>query len=214
MLSLLHKYGVVHRIATTYHSQTNGQAEAVKQCNLAYDQAGKQRKFLLQELDKLRLEAYENSRIYKQKVKRFHNQQILRKEFQLIASNLHSRWDGPFVITNIFPYGVVELKDEYTNSTFQIVVNNNSSSSAIINSNQFSTDISLSSSSHFVEPRQMENNDKTLKELVTPDVLKPAQTYELKSGLIHLLPKFHCLAGEDPHKYLKEFHVVCSTMRP
>ncbi|RDY10787.1 pol, partial [Mucuna pruriens] len=38
---------------------------AVKQCNLAYDQAGEQRKFQLQELDELRLEAYENSRIYK-----------------------------------------------------------------------------------------------------------------------------------------------------
>ncbi|RDX72986.1 gag-pol, partial [Mucuna pruriens] len=31
----------------------------------------------------------------------------------------HSRWDGPFVITNVFSYGVVELKDEHTNSTFQ-----------------------------------------------------------------------------------------------
>ena len=39
-------------------------------------------------------------------------------------------------------------------------------------------------------------------------------SYELKSGLIHLLPKFYGLAGEDPHKHLKEFHVVCSTMRP
>jgi len=38
-------------------------------------------------------------------------------------------------------------------------------------------------------------------------------SYELKSGLIHLLPKFHGLAGDDPHKHLKEFHVVCSTMR-
>ncbi|RDX82299.1 hypothetical protein CR513_36935, partial [Mucuna pruriens] len=71
----------------------------------------------------------------------------------------------------------------------------------------------------------MENNDRTLKELATPDVLyepwciqysqlELAQTYELKSGLIHLLPKFHGLVGEDPHKHLKEFHVVCSTMRP
>ncbi|RDX86024.1 hypothetical protein CR513_32701, partial [Mucuna pruriens] len=33
------------------------------------------------------------------------------------------------------------------------------------------------------------------------------------SGLIHLLPKFYGLAGEDLHKHLKEFHVVCSTMR-
>ncbi|RDY09895.1 hypothetical protein CR513_05686, partial [Mucuna pruriens] len=44
--------------------------------------------------------------------------------------------------------------------------------------------------------------------------LEPAQTYELKSGLIYLLPKFHGLVGEDPHKHLKEFHVVYSTMRP
>ncbi|RDY10223.1 hypothetical protein CR513_05292, partial [Mucuna pruriens] len=55
-------------------------------------------------------------------------------------------------------------------------------------------------------------------ELTTPDVLyqpwciqypqlEPTQSYELKSGLIHLLPKFHGLVGEDPHKHLKEFHV-------
>ncbi|RDY14336.1 hypothetical protein CR513_00615, partial [Mucuna pruriens] len=71
----------------------------------------------------------------------------------------------------------------------------------------------------------MENNDQTLKELATPDVvyqpwciqypqLEPTQSYELKSGLIHLFPKFHGLASEDPHKHLKEFHVVCSIMRP
>ncbi|KAK4390552.1 hypothetical protein Sango_2118500 [Sesamum angolense] len=37
---------------------------------------------------------------------------------------------------------------------------------------------------------------------------------ELKSGPIHLLRTFRGLAGEDPHKHLKEFHVVCSGMRP
>ncbi|RDY13842.1 hypothetical protein CR513_01174, partial [Mucuna pruriens] len=65
----------------------------------------------------------------------------------------------------------------------------------------------------------MENNDGTLKELAKPWCiqylqLKPTQSYKLKSELIHLLPKFHGLAEEDPHKHLKEFHVVCSTMRP
>ncbi|RDY04636.1 hypothetical protein CR513_11626, partial [Mucuna pruriens] len=75
------------------------------------------------------------------------------------------------------------------------------------------------------EPEPMENNDRTLKELATLDVvyqpwciqylqLEPAQSYELKSSLIHLLPKFHGLASEDPHKHLKEFHMACSTMRP
>ncbi|RDY12101.1 hypothetical protein CR513_03162, partial [Mucuna pruriens] len=46
-----------------------------------------------------------------------------------------------------------------------------------------------------------------------PD-LELAQPYELKFRLIHLLPKFHGLAGEDPYKHLKEFHVVYSMMRP
>ncbi|RDX92984.1 hypothetical protein CR513_24808, partial [Mucuna pruriens] len=91
------------------------------------------------------------------------------------------------------------------------------SDSAIIETSQYST-------SQILQSGQMENNDRTLKELATPDVvyqpwciqypqLEPAQTYELKSGLIHLLPKFHGLTGEDPHKHLKEFHVVCSIMK-
>ncbi|RDY06542.1 hypothetical protein CR513_09458, partial [Mucuna pruriens] len=92
-------------------------------------------------------------------------------------------------------------------------VSSSDNSSSITNT---SDSIEHSSSNNFA--KQMENNNKrTLKELATPDVvtdLEPAQTYELKSGLIHLLPKFHGLAGEDPHKHLKEFHVVCSTMRP
>ncbi|RDY02524.1 hypothetical protein CR513_13995, partial [Mucuna pruriens] len=77
---------------------------------MAYDQAGEQRKFQLQELDELRLEAYENSRIYKQN----------ERPLYWPKSKLRSRWDGPFVITNIFPHGVVQLKDEHTNSTFQV----------------------------------------------------------------------------------------------
>ncbi|RDX98580.1 hypothetical protein CR513_18479, partial [Mucuna pruriens] len=93
------------------------------------------------------------------------------------------------------------------------IVDTSSSSNSAINSNLSSANTLVSSSNIFAEPGQMENNDRTLKELATPDVLEPAQTYELKSSLIHLLPKFHGLA-EDPHKHLKEFHVVCSTKRP
>ncbi|RDX96580.1 hypothetical protein CR513_20757, partial [Mucuna pruriens] len=63
------------------------------------------------------------------------------------------------------------------------------------------------------------NQDSTLKELATLDVvyqpwcieypqLEPTESYELKSGLIHLLPKFHGLASEDPHKHLKKFHGI------
>ncbi|RDX83651.1 hypothetical protein CR513_35418, partial [Mucuna pruriens] len=94
----------------------------VKKCNMAYDQAEKERT--------LYLEAYENSRIYKQKVKQFHDNQILRKEFKvsqkvflfhsrlkLITDKLCSRWDGPLVITNVFPYGAVEVRDEGSTPT-------------------------------------------------------------------------------------------------
>ncbi|KAF1866043.1 hypothetical protein Lal_00013479 [Lupinus albus] len=38
--------------------------------------------------------------------------------------------------------------------------------------------------------------------------------YVLKTRLVHLLHEFHGVAGEDPHKHLKEFHVVFSTMKP
>ncbi|RDX75737.1 hypothetical protein CR513_44353, partial [Mucuna pruriens] len=82
----------------------------------------------------------------------------------------------------------------------------------------------VSSSNIFTKPGQMENHDRMLKELVTLDVvyqpwciqypqLEPAQTYELKSSLIHLLPKFHDLAREDPHKHLKEFHMAVGDPR-
>ena len=36
--------------------------------------------------------------------------------------------------------------------------------------------------------------------------------FELKSSLLHHIPKFHGLSMEDPNKHLKEFEVVCSSM--
>ena len=67
------------------------------------------------------------------------------------------------------------------------------------------------------------NNNKSLKELATPDLnYQPLcieypnldASFELRSGLIQLLLTFHGLAREDPHKHLKEFHVVCSSLKP
>ena len=31
--------------------------------------------------------------------------------------------------------------------------------------------------------------------------------------MVHLLPTFHGFTGEDPNKHLKEFHVVCASMK-
>ena len=61
--------------------------------------------------------------------------------------------------------------------------------------------------------------ERTLREMDAPDftheslcIQYPDEdvAYVLKTGLIHLLPKFHGLAGEDTHKHLKEFHIVYS----
>ncbi|KAL4386939.1 hypothetical protein GQ457_09G031260 [Hibiscus cannabinus] len=38
--------------------------------------------------------------------------------------------------------------------------------------------------------------------------------FQLKTGLIHLLPTFHGLPSESPHRHLNEFHLVCSSMKP
>ena len=67
-------------------------------------------------------------------------------------------------------------------------------------------------------------NARTLRELVAPElpqqplcitypVLAENTSFELKSGLIHLLPSFHSLSGEESHKHIQEFDVVCSSMK-
>ncbi|XP_073137149.1 uncharacterized protein [Henckelia pumila] len=63
--------------------------------------------------------------------------------------------------------------------------------------------------------RQLGNPNLNQKPLcITFPTLEANATFELKSGLIHLLPSFHGLVGEDTHKLLMEFHVVCTSMKP
>ncbi|XP_068636078.1 uncharacterized protein [Aristolochia californica] len=70
-----------------------------------------------------------------------------------------------------------------------------------------------------LEEEEVMDGNRTLKELVAPDlnqqslcimfpILDATTTFELKFGLIHLLPTFHGLASEDLHKHPKEFHVI------
>ena len=84
---------------------------------------------------------------------------------------------------------------------------------------------SLFASDFDLEEDEVMAENQTLKELAAPDLnqqplcitfptLDATTTFELKYGLIPLLPTFHGLAGEDPHKHLKELHVVCTSMKP
>ncbi|XP_052189896.1 uncharacterized protein LOC127799714 [Diospyros lotus] len=96
-------------------------------------EAGSQRKLQLQELEELRLEAYENSRIYKEKTKAAHDKLIAKKEFnvgnkvllynsrlKLMPGKLRFRWVGPFVVTHVSPYGAVEIMDGSTMKKFTV----------------------------------------------------------------------------------------------
>ncbi|GKE54886.1 reverse transcriptase domain-containing protein [Tanacetum coccineum] len=106
------KYGVTHRLSTAYHPQTSGQVKT----------AGDQRKVQLNELNKLRDQAYENSLIYKEKTKRIHDAKIKNRFFnvgdqvllfnsrlKILSGKLKSRWSGPFTIVQVFPFGTIKL---------------------------------------------------------------------------------------------------------
>ena len=90
--------------------------------------------------------------------------------------------------------------------------------------NNLALDSLFSSKSDLEEEKVMVGN-RSLKELAAPNlnqqplcitfpILDTTTTFELKSGLIHLLPTFHGLVGEDPHKHLKDLHVLCTSMKP
>ena len=55
---------------------------AIKTLNFDLAQAGKQRLLQMNELDELRHEPYESSRIYKEMLKLFHDKTIVRKTFE------------------------------------------------------------------------------------------------------------------------------------
>ncbi|XP_057719760.1 uncharacterized protein LOC130934189 [Arachis stenosperma] len=95
---------------------------AVKECNSSLGGAGIERKLQLVELECLMLEAYENSRLYKEKMKAMHDKNIKRREFRdgelillyssrlrLLPGKLRLRWEGPYRVEKAEPYGVYHL---------------------------------------------------------------------------------------------------------
>ena len=96
---------------------------AVKFLNFDRQASGSHRLLQLNELEEFRNEAFENARIYKGRTKMWHDKKILHREFKegqkvllysfrlkLFPGKLRSRWSGPFTVTRVFSYGVVEIK--------------------------------------------------------------------------------------------------------
>ncbi|GJY41594.1 reverse transcriptase domain-containing protein [Tanacetum coccineum] len=155
---ILKKYGVHHHISTAYHPQTSGQVEntnrALKRIlkntvkdnpyvwsrklddalwafRTTYKTPIGEKQFLqLHELDELRLQAYENSKLYKARTKAYHDKKLrVRKEFKVgekvllynskykfKASKLRSKWYGPFIVKHGYPSGYVKLYDKHGGS--------------------------------------------------------------------------------------------------
>jgi len=180
----LEHYGVKHKVDSSYHLQTNGQAEVSnrdikrilekivsssrkdwslkldealwayrttykapmgftpfqlvyrKACHLPVElkhkafwalkfltfdqeQAGEKRKLQVHELDEMSNQVYESSKLYKEKVKQYHDKRIVKRNFKpgqmvlkffnsrlkLFLGKLKSKWSDPFMIKDVKPYG-------------------------------------------------------------------------------------------------------------
>ncbi|GJW17624.1 reverse transcriptase domain-containing protein [Tanacetum coccineum] len=91
----------------------------LKHSNFDLKTAGDHRKL---QLNELRDQAYKNSLIYKERTKKLHHSKIKNRIFnvgdrvllfnyrlKIFSGKLKTRWLGPFTITQVFPYGTVEL---------------------------------------------------------------------------------------------------------
>ncbi|GJV56875.1 reverse transcriptase domain-containing protein [Tanacetum coccineum] len=95
---------------------------ALKHCNFDLKTVGDHQKVQMNELNKLRDQAYENSLIYKEKTKKIHDSKIKNHVFnvgnrvllfnsrlKIFSGKLKTRWTGPFTVAQAFPYGTIEL---------------------------------------------------------------------------------------------------------
>ena len=87
----------------------------------------------MNELEELRRESYESSRIYKERLKLFQDKTIAQKTFEpnqkvllytsrlhMFPGKLHSRWTGPFVVKVAYPYGTVEIENPENGKSFKV----------------------------------------------------------------------------------------------
>nr|GEV21990.1 reverse transcriptase domain-containing protein [Tanacetum cinerariifolium] len=95
---------------------------ALKHANFDLKTAGDHRKLQLNELSELRGQAYENSLIYKERMKKLHDAKIKNRIFnvgdqvllfnsrlKIFLGKLKSRWSDPFIISKVYPCETAKL---------------------------------------------------------------------------------------------------------
>ena len=98
---------------------------AIKFLNFDIKAVGEGRLLQLNELDEFRFEAYENAKLYKEITKRWHDKQLIKREFKigqkvllynsrlkLFPGKRKSRWTYLFEVTQVFPSRAIEIKNQ------------------------------------------------------------------------------------------------------
>jgi hypothetical protein len=106
---------------------------AIKALNFDQVAAGKKRILKLNELEEMRLRAYENALIYKARTKRYHDKNLVPRDIncgqlvllynsrlKLFPGKLKSKWSGPFLVKSVSPYGAVELVTPEGDRSFKV----------------------------------------------------------------------------------------------
>ena len=88
---------------------------------MIYKLAGEKRLFDISSLDEWRTQANENTKLFKEKVKRWHDKRIQKQEFNVgdyvllfnshlifFAGKLLSKWEGPYVIEEVYCSGAIK----------------------------------------------------------------------------------------------------------
>ena len=96
----------------------------IKELNYDFKLAGEKRLFDISSLDGLRTQAYENAKLFKEKVKRWHDKRIQKCEFNVgdyvllfnsrlrfFAGKLLSKWEGPYVIEEVYRSGAININN-------------------------------------------------------------------------------------------------------
>ncbi|GJU56714.1 reverse transcriptase domain-containing protein [Tanacetum coccineum] len=186
----LQRYGVTHKLSTTYHPQSNGQTEvtnraikrilersvgynpkgwseklndalwefrttyktptwctpfrlvygkachlpveiehkahwALKQCNMDLTPASKSRLMQLNKVAELRDGAYDNTRIYKEQTKKWHDSRLRGDKYfkvgdkvllynsrlKMYPGKLKLKWSDPNIVKTVYPHGAIEITD-------------------------------------------------------------------------------------------------------
>ncbi|GJV35445.1 putative reverse transcriptase domain-containing protein [Tanacetum coccineum] len=98
---------------------------ALKQCNMDLTLASGSRLMQLNELAELRDGAYENTRIYKERTKKWHDSRLrgdkdfkvgdqvllYNSRLKMYPGKLKSKWSGPNIVKMVYPHGAIEITD-------------------------------------------------------------------------------------------------------